>query len=492
MALLCVTRHTNALPWGLERCKESFAQYAATLDQDHEDNARIALRLAIVTGCGGFLKSTDATLIWDGVFDWKDDERTTEDFDWLVNFLVHFREFEMRDFDAMGDALLALSAMRDLGSVTRRDNYLDAIIFAMEADKPSRLRHTALRAMFDARFKLVEIVDEEKGEFREKLLGELAPALFTATKPIAPQLSDDDPDSVFNPRRDDCYLRLIFTLAKQSDWRAHLERAGHIERCTSLLGHVIRNSSSTSPVTSHSYYLVAILIQMHASGGHQSLLGRAALYFDEFRPAANLAATLPAASEARTSPGFPNNVSGQEWWKLLKAAWSAMRWNDLYLEEEAVEALPGIVTYTLDLLETPISQYDAGGLVRLVDLIYEALGNGEAKLEVKRLQDALVDHSFETLALARRKSCVWDDASSLRRHLCGALFPVDRLVALECVRKWSQCRSVGPVTDETAKALPGIITYTLDLLKTPTDRYDAASLVRWVDQIIYKGLGDDR
>lgn len=48
------------------------------------------------------------------------------------------------------------------------------------------------------------------------------------------------------------------------------------------------------------------------------------------------------------------------------------------------------------------------------------------------------------------------------------------------------------VTDETAKALPGIITYTLDLLKTPTDRYDAASLVRWVDQIIYKGLGDDR
>lgn len=130
---------------------------------------------------------------------------------------------------------------------------------------------------------------------------------------------------------------------------------------------------------------------MHASGGHQSLLGRAALYFDEFRPAANLAATLPAASEARTSPGFPNNVSGQEWWKLLKAAWSAMRWNDLYLEEEAVEALPGIVTYTLDLLETPISQYDAGGLVRLVDLIYEALGNGEAKLEVKRLQDALVN-----------------------------------------------------------------------------------------------------
>ncbi|KAG1793831.1 uncharacterized protein HD556DRAFT_446302 [Suillus plorans] len=310
----------------------------------------------------------------------------------FVDFLVHFRKSETRDFDAMGDALLALSAMRDLGSDTRRDNYLDAIIFAMEADKPSRLRHTALRAMFDARFKLVEIVEKEKGEFREKLLKELAPALFTTTKPIAPQRSDDDdPDTVFNPRRDDCYLRLILTLAKQRDWRAHLVTAGHIERCTSLLDHVIMNS--TLSVTTHSYYLAAILIRMNPSGVYRSSLRRATLTSaldseptnkEECRLTTNLAGNLPAAPEVLAPPGFPDNVSEKEWWDLLKGAWWAMRWNDLYLETEAAEALPGIVTYTLDLLETPSARYDTGGLVRSVDRIYEMLDKDEAKSEVCR------------------------------------------------------------------------------------------------------------
>lgn len=40
------------------------------------------------------------------------------------------------------------------------------------------------------------------------------------------------------------------------------------------------------------------------------------------------------------------------------------------------------------------------------------------------------------------------------------------------------------------ESLPGIVTYTLDLLEAPTGRYDAASLVRWVDRI-YNGLRND-
>ncbi|KAG2156694.1 uncharacterized protein EDB93DRAFT_1247396 [Suillus bovinus] len=388
-------RHLS-LPWGLERCKEYFVQYTTTLETDYKDNARLALQLAVVTGCEGFLKPTDVALIWDGVFHWKDDSRTAEDFDWLVDFLVHFWKVTTRNFHAMGDALLALSAMRGMGSVTRRDNHLDAIIFAMDPNKPSRLRHTALRAIFDARFKLVEIVDQEKGEFREKLLKELAPAMFTAAKPIASQRYDDDPDALFNPRRDDCYLRLIFTLAKQSDWSAHLKRAGHMERCTSLLEHVIKNSSSMSSVTTHPYYLAGTLIRMNASGGYRSSLGRAtpasALVVPTnivSRTTRNLAALLSADPGAPTPPGFLDNISEKEWWELLKGAWWAMHLNDLHLKQEAVEVLPDIVTYTLNLLETQPAQYDAASLVRSVDRIYEALDDGEAKLCVKRLQDAL-------------------------------------------------------------------------------------------------------
>ncbi|KAG1904633.1 uncharacterized protein F5891DRAFT_1275585 [Suillus fuscotomentosus] len=241
---------------------------------------------------------------------------------------------QTRDFDTMGDALLALSAMRGLGSVTRRDRYLDAIIFAMEADKPSRLRHAALRAVFDARLKL-----------------ELAPTLFAAAKPIAPQHLDDELDVLFDPRRDDYYLRLIFTLAKQSDWCAHLERAGHIERCTSLLDHVIKNNPSILSVPSHPYYLAAILIRMNLSGGYRSSLRGATLASaldseptneEECRPTTDLAATLHAAPEAPTSPGFPDNIFEQEWWKLLNRAWWAMRWNDLHLEAEALRHCPAL------------------------------------------------------------------------------------------------------------------------------------------------------
>ncbi|KAG2155625.1 hypothetical protein DEU56DRAFT_768319, partial [Suillus clintonianus] len=307
----------------------------------------------------------------------------------------------------MGDALLALSAMRGLGSLTRRDNYLDAIIFAMEADKPSRLRHAALRAVFDARLQLVDVVDQEKGEFRDKLLNGLAPALFTTAKPIAPQRSNDEPDAVFNPGRDDYYLRLIFTLAKQSDWRAHLGRAGHIERCTSLLGHVIKNlTDSSQPVTYHSYYLAGILIRMNASEGYRSPAERAvalASALDSTNKEESCSTTTPAATlsvalraPTPTSPDFADAISEQEWWKLLKGAWSAMYWNDLHVEEESVEALPGIVTYTLDLLKTPTARYDAASLVRWVDRIYESLSEDGAKPNilsaVKSLQDALANN----------------------------------------------------------------------------------------------------
>ncbi|KAG2158267.1 uncharacterized protein EDB93DRAFT_656431 [Suillus bovinus] len=385
------------LPWGLEKCKASFDQYATTPYQYHEDEARNALRLAIMTGCPGFLQPTDPALIWDGVFDWEDDSRTKEDFDWLVDFLVHFQKFTTRNFDAMGDALLALSAMQGLGSVSRRDKYLDAVIFAMEAGKPSRLRHAALRAVFDARFELVEIVDQEKGDssFRERLLKELAPALFITTKPIAPQLSgSDDPDAVFNPKRDDFYLRLILILAKQRDWRAHLVQAGHIERCASLLSHVIEDSMSyVISDTSHSYHLAGISIQMlgqaNPAGTAGTALNSEPTNKEGSRLTTNVATTLPAAPETPTLPGLLDRISEKEWWDLMKGAWKAMRYNNLHLMPEAVEVLPGIVTYTIGLLQTPTALYDTRSLVRVVDRIYEVLDDGQVKLEVKRLRDAL-------------------------------------------------------------------------------------------------------
>ncbi|OJA10237.1 hypothetical protein AZE42_11742 [Rhizopogon vesiculosus] len=50
--------HDIALPWGLDACRTSFDQYATTLDRNHEKQARIALRLAIIWhGNGGDTQS---------------------------------------------------------------------------------------------------------------------------------------------------------------------------------------------------------------------------------------------------------------------------------------------------------------------------------------------------------------------------------------------------------------------------------------------------
>jgi len=361
--------HDIAYPWGFRDCKLSFDQYATTLDPEYENEARNALRLAIVTGCPGFLNSTDVALIWDGAFDWTGDTRTAEDFDWLVDFLVHFRKHSTRDFDAMANALLALSAMRGLGSPAKRDNYFDSIIFSMEFDKPFRLRHAALRAVFDARFELIKIVGSEEGEFREQLLTEIPSALLTTTRLVAPARSPDDPDAIFNPGREYFYLRLIFSLAKQDDWRARLENAGHVDRCVVLLSHVINMESdsigSSDTVKNHAYYLAAALIRMDASDSYQS-------------------------------SSFADKISESEWWKLLKGAWWAMGSNRLYREEEsreALEALPDIAKYTLESLKTQAAVYDAKGLVRWVDRIYKGLKDGKAEAPiisaVKSVKDAL-------------------------------------------------------------------------------------------------------
>jgi len=367
--------HDIAYPWGFRDCKSSFDQYATTLDPKHENEARNSLRLAIVTGCPGFLKSTDVALIWDGAFDWTGDTRTPEDFDWLVDFLVHFRTHSAWDFDAMADALLALSAMRGLGSLAKRDNYFDSIIFSMEIDKPSRLRHAALRAVFDARLELVNIVDSEEGEFREQLLTEIPSALLTTTRLVAPQPEQclDVSDAIFHPRRDYFYLRLIFSLAKQGDWRVRLENAGHVDRCLTLLGHIINMKSdsigSSDTVKIHAYYLAAALIRMNAS--------------DTYR-----------------SSSFAGDISESEWWKLLKEAWWAMGSNRLYRKDEsreALEALPDISKYTLESLKTQAAIYDAKSLVRWVDRIYKGLEDESVEAHiisaVKSVKDALDDIS---------------------------------------------------------------------------------------------------
>jgi hypothetical protein len=98
------------------------------------------------------------------------------------------------------------------------------------------------------------------------------------------------------------------------------------------------------------------------------------------------------ASESYRSSDLADKTSELEWWNLLKGAWLAMWWNNLYDEEEALEALPDLVKYTLESLETQPAIYDSKSLVRLVDRIYEALdgvAGSDITSAVKSVKDAL-------------------------------------------------------------------------------------------------------
>jgi hypothetical protein len=116
----------------------------------HRASARTALRTMLVHGqLDRLSRPDDEVLIWNGDLRWHhSDEREAgcEEFDWLVDYLAGDAEHRIDD-ETEGDALLALSAMRGLGSSTKRLSYIRSLIRCMSSTRSPRVRHTALRAV---------------------------------------------------------------------------------------------------------------------------------------------------------------------------------------------------------------------------------------------------------------------------------------------------------------------------------------------------------
>src|ERR1700710_2273690 len=102
----------------------------------------------------------------------------------------------------------------------------------MKSGKPRRLRHAALRAVFDSRMTLAGLSSIEDEKIRNLLLAKLSPTLLTATRPdsCAPgRRVESEPDSKFNHWRDVIYLRVIMALASDSQSCTQLLTDVHIE-----------------------------------------------------------------------------------------------------------------------------------------------------------------------------------------------------------------------------------------------------------------------
>ncbi|KAG1822648.1 uncharacterized protein BJ212DRAFT_1425256, partial [Suillus subaureus] len=137
--------------------KKSWAEDAKP---KHRASARTALRTMLVHGLSFRLSCPDdEELTWRGDLQWRYSDGHTpscEEFDWLVDYLADGAEYPTDD-ETEGDALLALSAMRGLGSSTRRLSYIRSLIRCMDSPRPPRVRHSALRAVFEAREELASI-----------------------------------------------------------------------------------------------------------------------------------------------------------------------------------------------------------------------------------------------------------------------------------------------------------------------------------------------
>ncbi|KAG2360145.1 hypothetical protein BDR07DRAFT_171003 [Suillus spraguei] len=209
----------------------------ADAQRKHRADTRTALRTTVVHGLVNKLsRPDDEGLIRTGRLQWRDsDERapSRREFNWLVDYLVD----DHKDDETKGDALLVLSAMQGLGSPAKQPAYIRSLVHCMDSTKPSRVRHSALRAVCEAREELVSITSGSMPQCIDaQLLDELSRALLTAVRPYGDQtIHDTGPDAFFHLRRDSCYIRIICALTKDDEWCQRLTHDGHPDWCISLV-----------------------------------------------------------------------------------------------------------------------------------------------------------------------------------------------------------------------------------------------------------------
>ncbi|KAG2362093.1 hypothetical protein BDR07DRAFT_1407935 [Suillus spraguei] len=139
-------------------------------------------------------------------------------------------------------------------SPAKQRPFIEALITCMGSSMPPRLRHAALRAICSSREVLasIDVVDDA-----DMVLTNLSRAILTAVCPqpdVTP--TNDSPDCFFYDERDLCYLKLIFSLARNSYWRPHLHC--QMDRAIRMIEECCNSGSS------HTFYLIGFFLRMRS------------------------------------------------------------------------------------------------------------------------------------------------------------------------------------------------------------------------------------
>ncbi|KAG2103376.1 uncharacterized protein F5147DRAFT_705637 [Suillus discolor] len=195
--------------------------------------------------------------------------------------------------------------MQGLGSPTKQSSYINSLIRCMGSSRPPRVRHTALRAVFEAREELASITSASMPEGVDAyILDELSRAVLTAVRPNDDEtIRNNGHDASFHEDRDYCYIRFIYTLTKNDEWCQRLVRDGHLDRCISLVDGVPRKGHSDV-----GFYLMIIW------------------------------------SIESLRKDLPFSPAGERWRRLLKNQWNST--TSRVLEASYVDKIPAFVTTT--------------------------------------------------------------------------------------------------------------------------------------------------
>ncbi|KAG1764876.1 hypothetical protein EV702DRAFT_1153116 [Suillus placidus] len=253
--------------------RDAYRQMTQEDDASHRANVRTALRTMIVHGLDQRLSLPDSEeLTWNGVLQWSHssgEKPNREEFDWLVDYLADNVD---DDHESEGDALLALSAMHGLWSSAKQPSFINALIRCMDEDKPSRVRHAALRLVSDTQGELAAITDDSMPQgVNATLMDSLSRALFTAVCPNPEANYNNECDAPFHEERDRRYISLIFSLAKYGGWRQRLIHDGHLQRCVDLVDQVNKRESHYLESYLPAFYLPAIIGRINPIGEDPTL-----------------------------------------------------------------------------------------------------------------------------------------------------------------------------------------------------------------------------
>ena len=291
----------------------------------------------------------DEEVIWYGDLQWCNDDGNTpsiEIFDWLVDYFIDTPVYaSVANHKTRGDALFAPSAMNGIGSDAKRASYIEALIRCMSPAEHYQVQFAAGRAISEARGELSSIASDSM------LPGAQLLELFSKLLDVVGSPASDDSKLDLGQTR--CYLRFIFSLAKNVEWLRLLpvtkREHPHVEKCTVL--------SQRFHVDEEICYIVGIYLHIDTAGN------------------------------------IPLGYTQESWGTLIMCAWAG--WAHIHADKDfdhCIEISPILVRAT-EIFKTS-ANFKLEDLARDVDRVLRTLewhvnvGN-EALSEVQRFSDSL-------------------------------------------------------------------------------------------------------